>query len=178
MTGNFIGDSVTSAMQSGLPPGIRKGVLLHQQIDTFTDSHPVVRLSKERLRPRYRKYAGVITDIFYDHFLAANWNEYAKNSLRDYADEVYAFLETQRPLFPPRSLQFYEYMRRADALFIYAEVNGIRKVMQGMSRRSVFESGMETSTEELLEHYDVFGEEFRTFFPELIRMADAFRTSC
>ena len=72
--GNFIADAVKGSAFNQFSPGIQKGIVLHRKIDTFTDSHPVVELSKQRLRERYKKYASVIIDIYYDHYLAKNWN--------------------------------------------------------------------------------------------------------
>jgi acyl carrier protein phosphodiesterase len=123
--------------------------------------------SKERLRPRYKKYAPVITDIFYDHFLATHWQDYSAISLRDYTNQVYKYLEKFHTIFPERSQQFYNYMIKYDILFAYTKIEGIEKVMQGMSRRAHFISGMETATEELVKGYDDFKAEFKLFFPDL-----------
>jgi acyl carrier protein phosphodiesterase len=174
IVGNFIADSVTTRMRGGFSPGIQKGILLHQAIDTYTDSHPLVEQSKARLRDRYHKYSGVIVDIFYDHFLAAQWTDYSTISLREYADGIYALLYKNLDLFPERPRRFYEYLKQKDALMLYSEVPGITKVMQGMSRRATFDSGMQTSTEELNEYYGAFHDEFREFFPELKRMSESF----
>ena len=167
MAGNFIADSVKGNAAHDFTEGIQKGIKLHRAIDTFTDNHPEMLKSKERLRPRYKKYAPVITDIFYDHFLAVNWNTYATVSLREYTQQVYTYLGEYYPVFPVRSKQFYDYMVKYDILFAYTKIEGIEQVMQGMSRRAHFISGMETATEELQKHYHDFETEFRAFFPEL-----------
>src|SRR5215471_3876269 len=63
MLGNFIGDFVKGRQAlSQLSPEVARGVELHRAIDTFTDSQPLVAQSKNRLRPKYRHYAGVIVD--------------------------------------------------------------------------------------------------------------------
>ena len=59
------------------PKEIQTGILLHRHIDTYTDSHPIVRLSTKRLHEKYGHYSGVIVDILYDHFLAKNWENYS-----------------------------------------------------------------------------------------------------
>ena len=167
MVGNFIADSVKGSATDNFSEEIQKGIKLHRAIDTFTDNHPEMLKSKERLRPRYKKYAPVITDIFYDHFLAINWQDYSAISLRDYTNRVYKYLEKYYAIFPERSQQFYNYMIKYDILFAYTKIEGIEKVMQGMSRRAHFISGMETATEELVKGYDDFKAEFKLFFPDL-----------
>jgi acyl carrier protein phosphodiesterase len=174
MVGNFIADSIRSNMLGQFSPGVRRGIMLHQAIDTFTDKHPVVETSKERLRSRYHKYAGVITDIFYDHFLAANWKKYSEMPLPEYARNTYQFLGSHENLFPPRARMFYAYMVQRNALMLYQDLSGISMVMKGMSRRARFDSGMQTCTEELLQHYGSFQSEFEDFFPDLIRMCNDF----
>ncbi|MEO8866814.1 MAG: ACP phosphodiesterase [Bacteroidia bacterium] len=167
MVGNFIADSVKGNAMNDFTEGIQKGIKLHRAIDTFTDSHVEMQKSIIRLRERYKKYAPVITDIFYDHFLAVNWNDYSAVSLREYTNSVYKYLGQHYAVFPERSKQFYDYMIKYDILFAYTKIEGIEKVMQGMSRRAHFVSGMETAAEELVKNYADFDRDFKTFFPEL-----------
>ncbi len=82
MIGNFIADSVKGSSYKNFPDGIKRGILLHRAIDFYSDNHSVFLKSVERLRPNYHKYAGVIVDIFFDHFLAKNWKEYSENPYR------------------------------------------------------------------------------------------------
>jgi acyl carrier protein phosphodiesterase len=167
MVGNFIADSVKGNAMHDFSEGIQKGITLHRAIDTFTDNHLEMLKSKERLRPRYKKYAPVITNIFYDHFLAVNWHNYSTVSLRDYTNQVYTYLNEYYNIFPERSKQFYNYMIKYDILFAYTKIEGIEKVMQGMARRAHFISGMETTAEELQKDYEAYKKEFQSFFPDL-----------
>ena len=80
--GNFIGDFVKGRdLADRYEPAIVKGIELHRAIDEFTDQHAIVKQSKMRLRPKYRHYAPVIVDIFYDHFLAAGWDNHSEQLL-------------------------------------------------------------------------------------------------
>ena len=67
---------------------IKKGILLHRYIDTFTDAHPIYRQSKRRLHEKYGHYSGVIMDIVYDHFLAKNWASYSDSKQEDFASDL------------------------------------------------------------------------------------------
>lgn len=167
MAGNFMADSVRGSELAKFPKGIQDGIKLHRIIDTFTDNHSVTLASKERLRKHYGKYAPVVADIFYDHFLAVHWNQYSAVNLREYTEKAYAFLSSYYDVFPNRSRQFFNYMVKYDILFSYKEIEGIEEVMKGMSRRARFASGMETAAQELLHNYDAYKEEFLVFFPEL-----------
>lgn len=167
LIGNFIADSVKGSSFNNFSPEIQKGILLHRKIDTFTDAHPIVEISKERLRSKYKKYASVIVDIYYDHYLAANWNDYSQKSLDQYTKNVYSLIEKHKHTFPLKSQLFTKYMLEYNILSAYAHFEGIERVLQGMSRRASFISNMEHAIHDLKEHYPLFENEFKAFFPEL-----------
>jgi len=76
MIGNFIADAIRGNKFKHFPAEIQKGIILHRHIDTFTDQHPIVRISKRRLHERYGHYDGVIIDLFYDHFFGDRFVAY------------------------------------------------------------------------------------------------------
>lgn len=166
MIGNFIGDSVKGSSYNKFPEGIKKGILLHRAIDFYSDNHPVFLKSVERLRLKYRKYAGVIVDIFYDHFLAKNWKEYSDKPLEQFSSEVNSLMLKNVLYFPEKSLMFLKYSFRTNLLVSYASIDGIGEVLYGMSRRSTFKSNMELAEEDLKANYSEFENEFRLFFED------------
>ncbi len=168
LIGNFIGDSVKGNDAKNFPEEVQRGILLHRSIDSYTDLHPVVRASVDRLQPTYHKYSAVIMDIFYDHFLAVNWNEYHPSPLQEYADRVYDLLLSTDITLPERAEGFMHYMIYKNILVDYARVEGIGRVLDGMARRAQFESGMEHAVGELEKDYALYENEFRDFFPELV----------
>ena len=166
--GNFIGDFVRGRNpESVYPTGVAIGIHLHRMIDAFTDSHPVVRESKLRLRPTYRHYSGVIIDIFYDHFLAKNWERHHPTPLTDFAQGFYGLARAEESWLPEKARYVLPYMRQHDWLTNYSRIEGIKKVLNGMSKRTPYESGMENATGDLLVHYAAFEQEFNQFMPEL-----------
>lgn len=167
IVGNFIADSVKGRQYKNYSDGVRQGIILHRCIDTFTDSNEIVEQSKARLRPRYRKYAPIIVDIFYDHFLAANWKTYSSGTLNDYSKQIYRILKNNLDELPLKSVQFLGYMMQNNIPCAYASTEGVNKVLQGMSYRASFKSDMELAGEELVSHYAEFEEEFEEFFPML-----------
>jgi acyl carrier protein phosphodiesterase len=167
LIGNFIADSVKGSEHKNYPPEIQKGILLHRQIDTFTDTHPIVEESKKRLRSGYGKYASVIVDIYYDHFLAVNWMDHSDEELNIYAKKIYSLMQKNIRMFPEKSAHFTHYMISYDILVAYSRLEGIERVLKGMAGRAKFESNMEKAIHDLREHYDLFENEFKEFFPEL-----------
>lgn len=168
MLGNFIGDFVKGKnLAEKVGVEIARGIELHREIDFFTDQHPIVTQSKKRLRPKYRHYSGVIVDVFYDHFLAKNWNDYHPQPLSDYAAYVYEVIQKNAALLPDRVNMMMPYMIKGNWLVNYATVEGIHRALTGMARRTPYESKMDESISELQENYEGFKSEFEAFFPIL-----------
>jgi len=165
--GNYIADSVKGSQFNNFSKEIQQGILLHRKIDTFTDSHPMVEQSKQRLREKYKIYAGVIVDIYYDHYLAINWNQYSNQELESFVTDIYAIINSNHSLLPEKSVLFTRYMLEHNILVGYSKLEGIERVLRGMARRTSFESNMENAIDDLKEHFDLFENEFKIFFPEL-----------
>jgi acyl carrier protein phosphodiesterase len=171
--GNFIGDFVKGRdLAIVFGTGIARGVELHRAIDDFTDHHEVVKQSKNRLRPTYRHYSGVIVDIFYDHFLAAGWEAYSETPLEAYAAKVYKLISEQHSIMPERVNEMLPYMVGGNWLKNYAHLEGIERVLGGMARRATFESNMQHATADLRQSYKEFKAEFDEFFPLLKQYCD------
>lgn len=167
LIGNFIADHVKGAAMSRYPGAVQRGILLHRMIDAFTDSHPVVEECKAVLRPRFRKYAPVVSDIYFDHFLARDWHLYHHLDLPVYAEGCYTHLRSHEHLLPERTVFMLGHMEKHDWLTGYSTLHGIGMALTGMSRRARFESGMEHAREFLEEKYPFFDSGFADFFPDL-----------
>jgi len=172
LIGNFIGDSVKGNSFKTYTKEIQRGVVLHRLIDSFTDSHAIVEESKARLRPKYHKYAPVIVDMYYDHFLARNWSDYSKVDLDVYTNFVHDLLQKNIKSLPQRTQYMLPYMISGDWLMGYRELEGIDRALTGMARRTKFESKMELATQDLKADYKLYENEFRLFFPELINFVE------
>lgn len=176
MVGNFIGDFVKGRkVRERFRPGIAAGIELHRAIDEFTDAHPVVDRSKQRLRPELRHYSPVVADMFYDHFLAANWSRYHDMPLALYAASVYRLLESYYDLLPEGVKAMLPHMVGGNWLVGYARIEGIQRALSGMAARTPYESGMETATDILRADYASFKKDFTEFFPELENFVAGYR---
>ena len=173
MVGNFIGDFVKGRnLHDRYEAEIVAGIEMHRAIDHFTDHHPMVAQSKDRLRPKYRHYSGVIVDVFYDHFLARNWNQYHVQILPDFARQTYAIIQQHNAILPNEVRQMLPYMIQGNWLVNYAQVEGINRALSGMASRTPYKSLMEEATVDLEASYEEFKMEFATFFPILQQWAD------
>ncbi|MCG9970074.1 ACP phosphodiesterase [Christiangramia crocea] len=167
MVGNFMADAVKGKKYLKYPVQIKNGIILHRAIDYYTDTHEIFKKSTQRLFPVYGHYSGIIVDIFYDHFLAANWDEYSSIPLETFTHRFYRILEEHYEILPFRVKSFLPYMVKDNWLLSYAKIEGIEKVLKGMNNRTGRKSGMHNATTELKEYYSEFESEFKAFFKEL-----------
>lgn len=165
--GNFIADMVKGRQIQKYSPEIVKGIMLHREIDRFTDNHPIVALSKKRLRNKYRHYSGVIVDMYYDHFLAKNWNDYSEEPINRTAGNAYKILLSNVLILPPKVKRILPFMIAENWLVNYANPESLQRNFEGMSKRTAYKSGMENAVQDLLLDYNSYYAEFAKFFPEL-----------
>jgi acyl carrier protein phosphodiesterase len=165
--GNFMADGIRGKHFEEFPIDIQKGITLHRAIDTFTDAHPVFRQSTKKLHARYHHYAGVIVDVFYDHFLAKNWSVYSNENLEEFIQNFYESLRRNQAVLTEKTIGFMPYMFKQNWLSSYQTIEGINSILTQMDGRTKNKSKMRFATEELQEFYSDFEEEFTTFFRDL-----------
>lgn len=171
--GSFLGDFVKGKQYQNFDKPIAQGILLHREIDHFTDHHPVFLQSKRRLQTKHNHYSGVIVDIFYDHFLAKNWSEYSTETLSHFASQVYGTLQSQQDLLPIKAQRVLHYMSEHNWLVNYAGLKGIRRTLQGMESRSPYPNQMSQGVNDLTDYYEAFSKEFTEFFQDLQQHSQA-----
>jgi len=172
--GNFIGDGVKGNAAGLYPADVQKGIALHRFIDTYTDTHPVTAEARKIIRPQFRKYSGVVLDVYFDHFLGVNWHEYHPQKLENFVEKVESILGDFEPNMPAKTQRFYHYMKSYQWLLNYRKFETLSEVFQGMASRTPFVSNMENAVIVLKEHYPELEERFTTFFPDLIAASENF----
>jgi acyl carrier protein phosphodiesterase len=168
MLGCLIGEIVRTTNQDKYNELIVEGIELNKNISTFSAQHPAYDRSKKRLHPKYSKHAGKIIDIFYDHFLAANWAKYNDSTLQEFCTETYQFINEHYTVLPYKLRKLTNVMIQDNWLFHYSSVEGIHRYMREITRRDTFQTNLEYSLEDLIQHYNDFKADFEEFFPDLI----------
>lgn len=131
LVGNFIGDFVKGNLEDQFERGIIHGVRLHREIDRFTDFHPLVKESQLLLKPIFFRYSSVITDMFFDYFLAKNWSAYHDVPLEIFSRKVYGVIEEYLPLMPDKFNYAFSFMKKENWLVAYGTEAGIQRALTG-----------------------------------------------
>tara|TARA_R110002074_G_scaffold363807_1_gene537152 strand:+ start:108 stop:779 length:672 start_codon:yes stop_codon:yes gene_type:complete len=168
LIGNFIGDFVRGKIDEQFEREIVTGIMLHREIDSFTDKNKLVKEAQEILKPEFSRYSSVITDMYFDYFLALNWSKYSAIPLEDFSRSVYDLLEANSSILPQKFLLPFKYMKKENWLTAYGTKTGIQRSFTGLSYRTSFDSKMELAPQFLEENHAVFESYFEYFFSELI----------
>lgn len=163
LVGNFMGDFVKGPLGDRFPPRVRRGVALHRSLDSFADGNTLFRQSRQRLSSDIGLFRGVLVDLFYDHFLANDWDQWCSEPFDRYLDRTRGVIsshvttipEKMRPLLP---------VIFDELLPSYHTVDGIGSALERMSRRVRRANPLAGSERELVIHYEQLRNDFRHFF--------------
>ena len=119
IAGGLEGDYCKGQLKGELDPGVERGVKLHRAIDAHTDNHPVIVKLREAFPTSLRRYAGILIDISFDHYLTRHWTHYSAISLADFNLEVYRALRSRQEHLSEGSRAMLSYMLEYDILNNY-----------------------------------------------------------
>jgi acyl carrier protein phosphodiesterase len=169
--GNLLADVVKGSDLERMPPGFLAGVRCHRAIDRFTDGHPVWHRSRARIGAPWRRFSGVFVDVFYDHFLARNWDAYSDTPLREFTSSIYRALGGRSSSLPEHARHGARIMAAEDHLGAYERIEGVEAALRRISRRLAMRTGKEVALEggavALRSHYREMDEDFAEFFPQV-----------
>lgn len=170
--GNLLGDLVKGKERKELPSCFRTGIECHLAIDRFTDRHGIFKRSKRRIISEHRRYSSVLIDVFYDHFLARNWNDYSAISLATFTEDVYDSFIEHCDLIPAFPRMVIYRMFEQDWLGSYYYLDGIEATLEririklSVKHRNSFLVGAFLA--QLENNYVTLEKDFQEFFPEIM----------
>lgn len=169
--GAILGDFARGTPESladRFPADLIKGIMLHRAIDRFTDNHPLFLKTKKLLSPKRTRFAGIVIDIFYDHFLAIHWDEFGEGSLEDFIEHRYLLLEKHDAWLTPELREIVPRMRDENWLRAYEDEAGLALTFQRISERRDWLGPIVGAEKDLYAHYEEFERSFRDFYPEAV----------
>jgi acyl carrier protein phosphodiesterase len=174
LVGNMISDFVKGKKRYDFPAGIQQGIMLHREIDQFTDAHPAVKAAREVFRPAYRLYGAALIDVVLDHFLAVDEHEFAGERLVCFTAQTYESLNRYEKWFPERFRQLFIFMKTQNWLLNYQFPWGIEKALYGVIQRARYLNDSTTAYRLFMEHYTRLQSCYRQFFPDVKNLAFTF----
>jgi acyl carrier protein phosphodiesterase len=169
--GNLLADVVRGPQRDGMTAEFVRGAARHKAIDAFTDAHAVVKRSRSRIGSEYRRFSGVLVDVFYDYYLARDWGRYSSVTLEAYTSTFYGSVQARAIQLPPDARTMLDRIIRHDLLGSYARVEGVERALRRLSTylesRWQKQFALERSVRDLVAHEAAFAADFHEFFPAL-----------
>jgi len=170
--GNYIGDYVKGRDYLKYPEQVRKGIIIHRNIDAFTDKHPVVHRSKILFTKKYHKYAGVVTDILYDHFLTREWDFFSRRPLESVTYQFYRAMVNNYDILPEKVKDRIPFFIINNWIEAYRTSSGLKSVLKAMSRRTSLPNEARYAIKTFKKNYYSLNDDFMEFFPQLIEYVE------
>ncbi|MBI4229024.1 MAG: DUF479 domain-containing protein [Deltaproteobacteria bacterium] len=172
IVGSIIADSVKGSLVNQYNPEVLMAIDTHRKVDAFTDTHDMVLKSRKLFGPKRRRFAGIIIDVTFDHFLAKNWSLYSELELDAFTANSYTILKRYRKLLPGDLKFAVPKMIEEDWLgsYRYLDAIGITldRISKRMERRFNRENNLAGAIVEVKSNYEELETSFNLFFPELI----------
>jgi acyl carrier protein phosphodiesterase len=165
--GGVMGDFVRGTPDLALPARVRDGIYLHRAIDVFTDSHDDVRAARERLPAPFRRYAGILLDMWFDHCLARDFSSWSARPLGEFSTALRSEMHAATPILPDSLKRFLGYMDANDLPAGYIEPDAIGKALRGISQRLSRANPVADAMPLLLSEDAMLRGTFERFFPQL-----------
>lgn len=177
--GSIIADFVKGPLVDQYPREILTAINTHRKVDAFTDAHQIVLKSRTLFSPKRRRFAGIIIDVVFDHFLAKNWSSYSKLELDTFINQSYSILKRYKRLLPADLKFVVPRMIEEDWLGSYRYLDAIGvtldRISKRIERRFNRQNNLRGAIEEVELSYDVLRGNFESFFPELISYVETLR---
>ena len=177
MVGNFIADWVKGNKYNDYPDEIRRGILLHRAIDSFTDNHPLHKHSRQVFAENYGRFSGIVVDVLYDHFLSVHWKRFSNIPRNQFIENAYQVIWNYRTYLPPRPKRLLPSIIHHDWVGCYVSFYGLQKVLERMSRRTALPPMSRNAISTLREQYQILDNDFMAFYPELLQFVTEYELS-
>lgn len=171
LIGNLAGDFVKGPLGDRFTPGIRAGIAQHRSIDAFTDEHPQVAAFRRVLIPEHGHYARIIADMFFDHFLALEFDAYAGEPLEAFLARTFATIDPHEESLPGTLRRVYPHIRDEGWLQSYRHVRSIEGALRNISYRLSRRPHLETAARHLVDSRHELQRRFDAFFPDVLAFA-------
>ena len=177
LLGGLLGDFVKGRLDNRFTITVRRGIALHRAIDSFTDAHPLHLKSRNRIGRERRRYAGIIVDVCYDHFLCRRWADYSSENLGCFAERVYDVLREHQDALPDRLRGIAPHMIADDWLSSYAKLENVGRALDGIARRFKRSNPLAGALSEIEANYAALEDDFQHFFPQLEAQAQQIQST-
>lgn len=166
--GNLLGEIVKGNQYLKYEDDIQKGILLHRTIDSFTDSHDIVKQSSSYFHETQHKFSPIIIDVIYDYFLIKYWNDFSEIPFENFKSNCYQLFKDKYNSFPKKLQEIIFYLLKYDWFENYSTIEGVQKTLKGIGSRTKYQNNLHQIIPEFEKNYSNLENDFQNFFPQLL----------
>ncbi|CAN7518791.1 ACP phosphodiesterase [Pseudoduganella sp. LjRoot289] len=177
MIGAMLGDFAKASVDGLYTQEIEREIMLHRYIDSYTDSHPVVKSAVQLFAGPRRRYGGIVLDVFYDHLLTQRWDHYSELPRHELIARFHRALREHMDILPDKLRAIAPRIIEQNWLAGYEELAGVELAVTRISQR-LSRNGhlMREGLDDLRANYAAIAAGFDAFFPDLMRFAEQRRS--
>lgn len=168
IAGGLEGDYYKGPLRGDLHPDIERGVKLHRHVDAYTDSHQAIVELRRAFPKNLRRYAGILIDIAFDHYLTLHWSRYGAVPLDEFTQSIYAVLDEHNALLSVDSQKMAERLVNYDVLSRYHDWDAVAATASRVGERFQRGNPMLAVQRELEPLREQLESTFLCFYPQLV----------
>lgn len=170
--GGLLGDFIKGPLKGQYPTQVEQGIRLHRHLDAhmdeLADMHDLLALFPKP----WRRYAGIIIDITFDHFLARDWQNFHQQDLNNFCQTFYAHLKTHRDWLPENARYFCDRAPLIGWLENYTDADIIPDVLNKVGGRFRKPMPLADAWPIILQHQSDFEQGFTGIMMSLTQRAN------
>ena len=167
VAGGLEGDYYKGPLRGDLPHAIERGVRLHRAIDAYTDSHPLIQRMRQAFSADLRRYAGILIDLSFDHYLSKHWHNYSDIPLSEFNNEIYRSLERRQHELSEASRRMLARLVEYDILGLYLDWETVPASAARIGQRFQRHNPFTEVAQELAPARELLEQTFLAFYPQL-----------
>ena len=167
LLGNMLGDDVKGKQIVLYPPMVRVGIQLHRYIDSYTDQQPQLSKAKDLFRPYVGLYAGALTDISMDYFLARDPAIHTYTEWQNFAQWAYQQLQYESSWHSGGFKRYFPYLKSENWFIKYRDTDFIKGSMTNLLKRTRQQEKTPFVLSAFDQHQQILKESYQAFFPLL-----------
>jgi acyl carrier protein phosphodiesterase len=168
VAGGLEGDYYKGPLRGELPDAIERGVRLHRAVDAYTDSHPLIAQLRRELPGGLRRYAGILIDLSFDHFLSKYWENYCDIPLPQFNAGVYRTLQSQQHALSFGSRRMLARLVEYDLLGLYLDWDAVPASAARIGQRLRRSNPLADVGPQLTPARGLLEQAFLDFYPDLL----------
>lgn len=166
LLGDFIKGPINEQLKTVHGWNVVNGIKLHRKIDAFSGQSNIFKRSAARINPTYKRFSGILIDMYFDHIIAKHWSQLHETGLSEFSDYVYEVVLKDRPENPQNFRRVAQLIISEDWFRAYTSIDGITRQIERLGSRLKRGNALLGGAKDLSNQLSYFETDFFDFIRE------------